>query len=132
MNQHSVVPGFQDGLVSQVPAGGLALGLGLTNECNLSCSFCYRDPARVDRLSLEQVRSTMASLPVRSVNLGTRRKWNAPGVPRNSWRSFELFFASEAYHRTSNGHKASRCLPDEELRAFHDIEFSLWIDSSWK
>src|ERR687888_2203204 len=48
-----------------------ALGLGLTNECNLACAFCYRDPTRVDRLSLEQVRAVMQSLPVRSVNLGT-------------------------------------------------------------
>ena len=48
-----------------------ALGLGLTNECNLACSFCYRDPTRVDRLSLDQVRSVMKGLPVRSVNLGT-------------------------------------------------------------
>src|SRR5262244_49883 len=48
-----------------------ALGLGLTNECNLACSFCYRDPTRLDRLSLEQVRAVMKSLPVRSVNLGT-------------------------------------------------------------
>src|SRR5262249_48062502 len=48
-----------------------ALGLGLTNECNLACSFCYRDPTRVDRLSLEQVRSVMTRLSVRSVNLGT-------------------------------------------------------------
>ena len=47
------------------------MGLGLTNECNLACAFCYRDPARVDRLSLDQVRSAMESLPVRSVNLGT-------------------------------------------------------------
>ena len=30
-----------------------ALGLGLTNECNLACAFCYRDPTRVDRLSLD-------------------------------------------------------------------------------
>ncbi|HZX96422.1 MAG TPA: hypothetical protein VFE90_18010, partial [Myxococcales bacterium] len=48
-----------------------ALGLGLTNECNLSCSFCYRDPSRVDRLDLEQVRAVLDGLPVRSVNLGT-------------------------------------------------------------
>jgi MoaA/NifB/PqqE/SkfB family radical SAM enzyme len=41
-----------------------ALGLGLTNECNLACAFCYRDPTRVDRLSLEQVRSVMRSLPL--------------------------------------------------------------------
>ena len=34
------------------PEAGVALGLGLTNECNLTCSFCYRDPTRADRLSL--------------------------------------------------------------------------------
>ena len=42
---------------SSTPAQ-FALGLGLTNECNLSCAFCYRDPDRVDRLSVDQVRST--------------------------------------------------------------------------
>jgi len=53
------------------PHAGISLGLGLTNECNLACAFCYRDPARTDRLSLDQVRSVMERLPVRSVNLGT-------------------------------------------------------------
>ena len=48
-----------------------ALGLGLTNECNLACGFCYRDPTRIDRLSLEQVRAILELVPVRSVNLGT-------------------------------------------------------------
>src|SRR5215469_1077489 len=48
-----------------------ALGLGLTNECNLACSFCYRDPTRLDRISLEQVQQVLVALPVRSVNLGT-------------------------------------------------------------
>src|SRR6266508_2015556 len=48
-----------------------ALGLGLTNACNLSCTFCYRDPTREDRLDLEQVRAVLGALPLRSVNLGT-------------------------------------------------------------
>ncbi len=26
------------------PDAGISLGLGLTNECNLACAFCYRDP----------------------------------------------------------------------------------------
>src|ERR1700722_4638438 len=39
------------------PDAMIAVGLGLTNECNLSCSFCYRDPTRTDRLSLDQVKS---------------------------------------------------------------------------
>jgi MoaA/NifB/PqqE/SkfB family radical SAM enzyme len=41
---------------------GFALGLGLTNECNLACSFCYRDPTRIDRLTLDEVRAVMKLL----------------------------------------------------------------------
>ena len=100
---------------------GISLGLGLTNECNLACAFCYRDPARTDRLSLDQVKSVMECLPVRSVNLGTGENGMHPD-----------FKAILAYLRTqpvkltitSNGHSVA-VLEDNELRAFHDIEFSL-------
>jgi radical SAM protein with 4Fe4S-binding SPASM domain len=100
---------------------GLALGVGLTNECNLACAFCYRDPTRADRLSLDQVKSVMERLPVRSVNLGTGENGMHPD-----------FKAILAYLRrqpiqltiTSNGHSVA-VLGDSELQAFHDIEFSL-------
>ena len=100
---------------------GIALGLGLTNECNLSCSFCYRDPTRTDRLSLDQVKSVVERLPVRSVNLGTGENGMHPD-----------FKAILAYLRTrsikltitSNGHSVA-VLEDNDVRAFHDIEFSL-------
>jgi radical SAM protein with 4Fe4S-binding SPASM domain len=103
------------------PDAGIALGLGLTNECNLACAFCYRDPTRADRLSLEQVKAVMERLPVRSVNLGTGENGMHPD-----------FKAILAYLRTrpvkltitSNGHSVA-VLQDDELRAFHDIEFSL-------
>ena len=102
-------------------ASAIALGLGLTNECNLACAFCYRDPTRTDRLSLDQVKSVMERLPIRSVNLGTGENGMHPD-----------FKAILAYLRTqpvkltitSNGHSV-RVLGDDELRAFHDIEFSL-------
>ena len=102
-------------------SGGFALGLGLTNECNLACSFCYRDPARVDRLSLEQVRSVMESLPVRSVNLGTGENGMHP-----QFREILAYLRTQPVKLTitSNGHSAA-VLTDDELRAFHDIEFSL-------
>jgi len=103
------------------PEAGISLGLGLTNECNLSCSFCYRDPTRADRLSLEQVKAVMERWPIRSVNLGTGENGMHPD-----------FKAILGYLRglsikltiTSNGHSVA-CLEDDELRAFHDIEFSL-------
>src|SRR3989304_1359509 len=98
-----------------------ALGLGLTNECNLACSFCYRDPTRTDRLSLDQVRSVMKSLPVRSVNLGTGENGRHPD-----------FAALLDYLReqpikltiTSNGY-STEVLDDAQVAAFKDVEFSL-------
>jgi radical SAM protein with 4Fe4S-binding SPASM domain len=108
-------------LIRPAASGGFALGLGLTNECNLACSFCYRDPARVDRLSLEQVRSVMESLPVRSVNLGTGENGTHP-----KFREILAYLRTLSLKLTitSNGHSAA-VLTDDELRAFHDVEFSL-------
>jgi radical SAM protein with 4Fe4S-binding SPASM domain len=100
---------------------GLALGLGLTNECNLACSFCYRDPNRVDRLTLDQVRQVMARLPIRSVNLGTGENGMHPDfVP-----ILDFLRAQPAKLTiTSNGHSIA-ILDDEHVQAFHDVEFSL-------
>jgi radical SAM protein with 4Fe4S-binding SPASM domain len=106
---------------TRAPDSTISLGLGLTNECNLACSFCYRDPTRADRLSLDQVKAVMERLPVRSVNLGTGENGMHPD-----------FKAILAYLRTkpvkltitSNGHSVA-VLEDNELSAFHDIEFSL-------
>ena len=121
MSQHSTEANLERGLVHLRPSRSFAIGLGLTNECNLSCSFCYRDPARVDRLSLEQVRSAMESLPVRSVNLGTGENGMHP-----EFREILAFLRTLPVKLTitSNGHSVA-VLTDEELRAFHDIEFSL-------
>ena len=104
-----------------VRPSSFALGLGLTNECNLACAFCYRDPARTDRLDLEQVRSVVESVSLRSVNLGTGENGLHPN-----------FRAILAYLRqrpikltmTSNGHSV-QILSDEDVRAFHELEFSL-------
>ena len=100
---------------------GISLGLGLTNECNLACAFCYRDPARTDRLSLDQVKSVMERLPVRSVNLGTGENGMHP-----DFKVILAYLRSRPVKLTitSNGHSVA-VLEDNELRAFHDIEFSL-------
>ncbi len=100
---------------------GISLGLGLTNECNLSCAFCYRDPTRADRLTLDQVKSVMVRLPVRSVNLGTGENGMHP-----DFKSILAYLRTQPVKLTitSNGHSVA-VLEDDDLRAFHDIEFSL-------
>src|SRR5467141_4105201 len=112
------VPGASGGVGA---AQRFALGIGLTNECNLSCAFCYRDPSRTDRLDLEQVRAVLDRLPVHSVNLGTGENGMHPQFHEMLalLRSRDVKLAM-----TSNGLSVSR-LSDEEVRAFHDLEFSL-------
>ncbi len=97
-----------------------SLGLGLTNECNLSCPHCYRDVHGVQRLSLAQVRAILTRLPVRSANLGTGENGLHP----------EFLAIVEALQETgikvsltSNGYSVAK-LPDVLLKGFHEIEFS--------
>jgi radical SAM protein with 4Fe4S-binding SPASM domain len=103
------------------PDTGISLGLGLTNECNLKCAFCYRDPARADRLSLDQVKSMMECLPVRTVNLGTGENGLHP-----EFRAILAYLRTRGVKLTitSNGRSVA-ILEDHNLCAFHDIEFSL-------
>jgi radical SAM protein with 4Fe4S-binding SPASM domain len=118
----NVIPALSSAILKPVmPGSGISLGLGLTNECNLKCAFCYRDPTRADRLSLEQVKSVMECLPVRSVNLGTGENGMHPDY---STMLAYLRTRPVKLTITSNGHSIA-VLEDDDLRAFHDIEFSL-------
>src|ERR1700685_4305183 len=101
---------------------GISLGLGLTNECNLACAFCYRDPARTDRLSLDQVKSVMERLTTSSVNLGTGENGMHP-----EFKAILGYLRTQPIKLTitSNGHSVA-VLEDNELLAFHDLEFSLY------
>jgi radical SAM protein with 4Fe4S-binding SPASM domain len=103
------------------PASGVSLGLGLTNECNLTCAFCYRDPTRTDRLSLDQVKTVLECLPVRSVNLGTGENGMHP-----EFKPILAYLRTQPVKLTitSNGHSVA-VLENDDLKAFHDIEFSL-------
>src|SRR5438045_1531219 len=109
------------GLKPLTPDAGISLALGLTNECNLACSFCYRDPTRSDRLSLDQVKAVMDRLPVRSVNLGTGENGMHP-----DFKTILAYLKTKPVKLTitSNGHSVA-VLEDKDLCAFHDIEFSL-------
>ena len=100
---------------------GFSIGLGLTNDCNLTCAHCYRDTGRVDRLSLADVRRVCESVPVRSVNLGTGENGLHP-----EFHAILRYLRERgiAIALTSNGYSTA-VLSDEELGAFADVEFSL-------
>ena len=101
--------------------GGFSIGLGLTNDCNLSCAHCYRDTDRIDRLTLDEVRRICDSVPVRSVNLGTGENGLHP-----DFRAILHHLRDRGIRTalTSNGYSAA-VLSDEELGWLADLEFSL-------
>jgi len=100
---------------------GLALGVGLTNACDLECAHCYRDTGRIDQLSLEQVTSACECLPVRSINLGTGEN----GLhPHYAEIVRELAARGVKLSLTSNGYTIERS-SDETLRAFREVEVSI-------
>ena len=105
---------------ASVPDATIALGLGLTNECNLSCAFCYRDPARTDRLSLDQVKSVMGQLPIRSVNLGTGENGMHP-----DFRAILEYLRKKPIKLTitSNGHSVA-VLEDNDASKLRALGFA--------
>ena len=98
-----------------------SLGLGLTNACNLACAHCYRPTARVDHLTLAQVRLACESLPLRAVNLGTGESALHPELPAILEYLLSLGVKVAV---TSNGHTLS-LLDDADLRRLDSVELSL-------
>ena len=100
---------------------GYSVGIGLTNECDLHCAHCYRDTARIERISLAQVVQICEALPVDAMGFGTGE--NAlhpeftPIVRYLHERHVRLSMASNGYSLLA--------MPEDVLRAFHDVEVSL-------
>jgi MoaA/NifB/PqqE/SkfB family radical SAM enzyme len=100
---------------------GFSIGIGLTNDCNLSCAHCYRPTDQVYCLSLEEVQTICRHLPVSAMGMGTGENSLHP-----------QFFEIVGYLRTqgiklsmaSNGYSLTT-LPEEVLCAFHDVEVSI-------
>jgi len=100
---------------------GFAVGVGLTNACNLACAHCYRDAETVHNLSLAEVIALCESIPVRAINLGTGENALHP-----EFREIISYLQGREVKTTitSNGYSVS-VLPDDALTFFHDVEFSI-------
>ena len=103
------------------PPNGYAVGIGLTNECDLSCAHCYRSQLKLDRLSLEDVQQICGSVPVASVSLGVGENGLHP-----QYHEILAWLHAQAIKvaLTSNGYSIE-VLSDEELSRLHSVEFSL-------
>lgn len=98
----------------------VAVGIGLTNECNLACPHCYRPTMTKQRLSVPEVETILDNLDVGSVNLGVGEN----GVHPEYRGMLELFREREVKTAiTSNGYSLDM-LTDEEMAGFHSVELS--------
>lgn len=105
----------------QTHAGGLSVGIGLTNDCNLDCAHCYRPRGGIYELTFDQIRSVCEHLPIRAMGMGTGENALHPQFSqiveylRDS--GIKLTMASNGYGLNS--------ISEECLRAFHDVEVSI-------
>ncbi len=105
-----------------------AVGIGLTNECDLSCAHCYRSQLKLDRLSLAEVQEVCQAISVGSVSLGVGENGLHPHYHEI------LAWLSEQNIRTavtSNGYSIE-VLSDEELARLHSVEFSIDYPSEFE
>ena len=99
----------------------VSLGLGLTNDCNLSCAHCYRPGPDIRNLSLDQIRSTLDSLDASGVNLGTGESLFHPQFDAIL---DELFARGLPVSLVSNG-TTLLALPLERLARLREAEVSI-------
>jgi MoaA/NifB/PqqE/SkfB family radical SAM enzyme len=102
-------------------AARLSVGIGLTNDCNLACAHCYRDVERVDYVSLDQIKTICALLPVGSMGFGTGENALHPEfvaiVEYLHGQGVRLSLASNGY--------SLMAVSSDTLRMFHDVEVSI-------
>jgi len=100
---------------------GFSIGIGLTNDCNLHCAHCYRPTDQIYCLSLADVQTICEHLPVSAMGLGTGENSLHPQfaeiVTYLRGQGIKLTMASNGY--------GLNAIPDELLRAFHDVEVSI-------
>ena len=98
----------------------VSVGIGLTNECNLSCPHCYRPTLAVQRLGRREIETILAGLDVGAVNLGVGENGVHP-----QYRELLAILRERGVRTaiTSNGYSLA-ILNDEELAALHSVELS--------
>lgn len=98
-----------------------AVGIGLTNECDLSCAHCYRDTVSFNRLNLQEVQKICNSVNTGSINLGVGENGLHP-----QYHEILAWLHSQSIRTavTSNGYSIE-VLSDEELGRLHSVEFSI-------
>jgi MoaA/NifB/PqqE/SkfB family radical SAM enzyme len=98
-----------------------SVGIGLTNNCNLSCPHCYRDQEKISNISLEDIKTLFKTIPIKSIGMGTGENILNPEFHEIldflSDKDINLSLASNGLTLTE--------ISKEELKLFNDVEVSI-------
>ncbi|MBU1653202.1 radical SAM protein, partial [bacterium] len=105
-----------------VPKAGYTVGIGLTDRCNATCPHCYSRPQGEHHdMDYDELCNLFDKIPLKSVNFGTGESILYPRfievVEMLVQRGVEVAV-------TTNG-STIMDLPDDIVRLFHDVDFSL-------
>jgi radical SAM protein with 4Fe4S-binding SPASM domain len=99
----------------------VSLGIGLTSDCNLNCAHCYRDQNRVYNLTLGDIQKVCNSLEIGAIGFGTGEN----GLNPQYFQILDYLYSRNIKMTlASNGYTLS-ITPDDKLRYFKDVEFSV-------
>jgi radical SAM protein with 4Fe4S-binding SPASM domain len=99
----------------------ISLGIGLTSNCNLHCAHCYRDQERIYNLTLADVQKVCESLEISAIGFGTGEN----GLNPEYFQILDYLHSRDIkMSLASNGYTLS-ITPDEKLKYFKDVEFSV-------
>lgn len=99
----------------------LAVGLGLTNDCNLQCAHCYRPRGKIYNLTLRDVKLICETLEVGSVGLGTGEN----GLNPEYFQIIDYLRERRIPVTLASNGLTVQTTPDEILKTFRDVEFSI-------
>ena len=101
---------------------GYTIGVGLTDRCNASCPHCYSRPDDgYKELDYRQICQLMEAIPIKSINFGTGESILYP-----HFIDMVRMLARKGIEQSVTTNSSTiAALSDEDLRLFHDVDFSL-------
>jgi len=100
---------------------GFAVGIGLTNACNLRCPHCYRPDAVLEQLTLDDVRRVCNAITARSMNLGVGEN----GLHGQYEAILDYLWGRGVKTSITSNGQSLQALSDDRLKRFHSVECSL-------
>ncbi len=98
-----------------------SVGIGLTNNCNLNCSHCYRDTTQISNITLEQIQTLCDALPIKTMGFGTGENILNPQF----YQILDYLHAQDIKISIASNGLTLTTIQEKYLKYFNDVEVSI-------